>query len=1038
MNLALLLTLLAPTYIAAADVSIDADSVQQSEQRAHDLSKEWNRSSIDAAREIFRQNAIHWVTLNKPERAILSLNESAKLSQMLADYEGSIQSLKKARDLASRHGLADLGAISLSLLVLISEEDGEKSLAKLYSEIAWSEYPQLQTDPAKSYVQFSAGMVQYYNGTLTKATDHFERAYQLTERTEDYQLRGQILLYLAYAYHRFGDPIRAKQYIDLALQTCDAHSYQRGLALSHRALGFAYYQLGEKQNGLDHFKKALDLFPEDFEWIERARVFNAMGTIYQEFGDLELAEINFEEAQRLFQLASNQPGILNTTMSLGDLKVYRKDFVEAERLYLRAEKLALDLGDRIGFATAREGRGNLAFVKGNYDGAIKDFLEAIAIFEEMGIRAVDMQNSLGKAYQAAGKYDEAMQQFLAAAKINEEIKDPIRLSENYFNIAKLRLAEGKPDSALGHARESIGLIERQYNTLTTGNLKRSFFSSVYDRFELFISIMMMRQTGEPEPEAIAQALQARERAHSRSLLDAVSLAGADLLADAPPDLAKREKDFKILLNAKADKLTAMLEGDGDESEMRELEDEIARIQYKLEEVKADLRLASPIYSAIKNPEPFDVGDFQANVLDEGSVLLEFSLGKEESYLWAVSKTEVSAFYLPSRGVIESRVEKLRGLLAQTGIKQGEAVEDYQNRIASAESEYKAEARALSDELLGQAVGKIAGKRLIIVADGRLLYFPIGSLPMPGAGSDDPILLTNEVVYEPSASALTILKSGRMDTKPKKDLLVFADPVFSNSDERLTGLDTTESSIATTLLSVFRSGGPLERLPRLPASEEEATSIRDVVGLGQTTVRSGFDANREGVINSDIENYKVLHFATHGLIDERRPELSGILLSLYDRDGKAQDGGFIRLQDVYGLNLRSDLVVLSACETGIGKEVRGEGLMSLNNAFLQAGAKTVVSSLWKVDDNATKHLMTNFYRAIATEGLTASSALRKAQIAMYKDPRYSSPFHWAAFTVQGDYQRVPRIGSGSSLWILSFLIVPIVVFGIYRYSRARRK
>jgi hypothetical protein len=113
-------------------------------------------------------------------------------------------------------------------------------------------------------------------------------------------------------------------------------------------------------------------------------------------------------------------------------------------------------------------------------------------------------------------------------------------------------------------------------------------------------------------------------------------------------------------------------------------------------------------------------------------------------------------------------------------------------------------------------------------------------------------------------------------------------------------------------------------------------------------------------------------------------------------------------------------------------------MSLNNAFLQAGAKTVVSSLWKVDDTATKQLMTNFYKSIATEGLTASAALREAQIAMYKDPRYSSPFHWAAFTVQGDYQRVPGIGGGSSLWILSFLIVPIVVFGVYRYSRARRQ
>ena len=146
---------------------------------------------------------------------------------------------------------------------------------------------------------------------------------------------------------------------------------------------------------------------------------------------------------------------------------------------------------------------------------------------------------------------------------------------------------------------------------------------------------------------------------------------------------------------------------------------------------------------------------------------------------------------------------------------------------------------------------------------------------------------------------------------------------------------------------------------------------------------------------------------------------------------------IRLQDVYGLNLRSDLVVLSACETGIGKEVRGEGLMSLNNAFLQAGAKTVVSSLWKVDDTATKLLMTNFYQAIATEGLTASAALRKAQIAMYKDPRYSSPFHWAAFTAQGDYQRVPGVSSHYAIWIFGFGIVCALLLSGALYDCKRR-
>lgn len=1021
-------------FNASSTLASEREEAEQNQFRAVALSSLWNRISVEQARDLFEQNAFQWEVLQDYEAAVSSLNDGAKMSQLLAEYKHSFQLLDRAISTSASHDLHDQGAISLALYSLLSEENGDKSSARIFSKRASSLLPLVTTPSAKAYISFSLGTYEYYNGTLKQAIDHFEQTLSLSQQTDDIQLRSQALLYLGYSYHRAGNPFRAKAQIEIALQQCELLDYDRGIALSRRALGFAYYQLGEKQAAIDNFKSSLELFPQDIDWIERARVFNAIATIYHEFGELDLAENNFQTATDLFEQAANQPGVLNTITSLAGVELARHDLDKAANLYMRAENLAITLGDRIGFATAREGSGNLAFNRNNYHAAIKAFLDALSIYREMGINTADVQNSLGKAYQMAGSRDTAMVQYMAAANINKQRKDSIRLSENYFNIAKLDIEMGRPESALQHVGESIDLIERQYKSLSPHNLKRTFFSSVYDRFDLYIELLMSRRYRLQHPDSVAQALQARERVLARSLMDTIKWSNADLLKDAPLDLVIKEKEIRILLNIRADKLSELL-GSGDISdEIKKLETNIRDLENQLEEITSDLKLRSPIYSAITTPAPFDLADFQANVLDKDSVLLEFSMGRERSYLWVVSDKEVNCYYLPSRSHLEEQVDNLLGRLQENGLREGEEVKEYQKRIALTEIQYAAAATALSDELFGQAADKIKGKRLIIAADGRLQYFPVGALPMPGSATGDPILLTNEVVYSPSAAALKLFKSQNPANRiPEKDLLVFADPVFSKTDDRLTPRST---GFVSTILGNFRSGTSLDELPRLPASADEAESIFKAVGGYRSTVRSGFSANRENVLNSDIADYKILHFASHGLIDEKRPELSGILLSLYDESGDQNDGGFIRLQDVYGLNLHSDLVVLSACDTGIGKDIRGEGVMSLTNAFLQAGSKTVVSSLWKVDDTATQVLMTEFYRGLASGDLTVAAALREAQIKMYKDPRYRSPFFWAAFTLQGDYDKKTQISAGFRTWTYPAGAVCLLLMGFYLFRVSR--
>lgn len=190
--------------------------------------------------------------------------------------------------------------------------------------------------------------------------------------------------------------------------------------------------------------------------------------------------------------------------------------------------------------------------------------------------------------------------------------------------------------------------------------------------------------------------------------------------------------------------------------------------------------------------------------------------------------------------------------------------------------------------------------------------------------------------------------------------------------------------------------------RLGASRQEAEALVGLAPAGEVRAMLGFAASRQTVLSGELGPYRILHFATHGLIDPRHPELSGLVLSQLDSAGRPVEG-FLRLADVYDLDLRADLVVLSGCQTALGKEVRGEGLMGMTRGFLYAGVPRVVGSLWRVEDRASVKLMSRFYRALWQEKRSPAAALREAQLALRQERRYRDPHSWAAFVLQGEWR-----------------------------------
>lgn len=391
----------------------------------------------------------------------------------------------------------------------------------------------------------------------------------------------------------------------------------------------------------------------------------------------------------------------------------------------------------------------------------------------------------------------------------------------------------------------------------------------------------------------------------------------------------------------------------------------------------------------------------------------------------------------------------------------------QARLQQAEAQYPQAAAALSRMLLGPVAPLMKGKRLVIVADGALQYIPFAALPEPASTKRSiakdrlatvnqlslvPLIVEHEIISLPSASTLAVLRQEIKGRPAAPNIVaVLADPVFDSHDPRVEktvrssesavqhppqktgGTRASEDSATASAtkppsetgtvpekemasLSASLVEGRLTRsasevglgrggelhFARLAFSRREAQDILAAAPAGKGMMAVDFKASLQTASDPELAHYRIVHFATHGLLNSEHPELSGLVLSLVDEQGRPQDG-FLQLQDIYNLNLPADLVVLSACETALGKEVRGEGLMGLTRGFMYAGASRVIASVWKVDDVATAALMKRMYHAILTEGLSPAAALRQSQIAMWKQQPWQSPYYWAAFVIQGEWR-----------------------------------
>jgi CHAT domain-containing protein len=586
---------------------------------------------------------------------------------------------------------------------------------------------------------------------------------------------------------------------------------------------------------------------------------------------------------------------------------------------------------------------------------------------------------------------------------------------------------------------------------------------------LYIDLLMRMHKKHPSEGFDVEALQASESARARTLVELLAGASVDIRRGVDPELLERERLLEQLLATRAESQMLSRDDDSRKSETEESAKETRRLTTEYQEVEAEIREQGLRNAAFAQSSTLRLEDIQTELLDNDTLLLEYALGDEKSYLWAVTKSSLSSYELPSRSEIESLARELYRLLTAYQTEGQRLPEEGAGSDQSLDEQYWRTASVMSQRLLGPVASQLGRKRLLIVADGALQYIPFEALPIPvnspttmeqgyggNTGGDEtpaPLFLEHEIVNLPSVSTLAALRhrKTRAEFTPDKLLVVLADPIFEPDDPRFESHPSTlqtswteqaEAAQLRSSLRDIRQADAESGLSRLPFTLQEAKAIMAVAPPGEARMITGFEAKRALVVEGRLSQYRIVHFATHGVINCQHPELSGIVLSMLNEHGE-HENGFLQLHDIYRLDLSADLVVLSACRTGLGEEIQGEGLVGLTQGFLHVGAKSVIASLWQVDDRATAELMHNFYKSTLDDGLPPAAALRDAKRAMWREKRWRAPYYWAAFVLQGEYRESIKGAAGQSrsnptAFAILIVLTTLLIIRVLRENVKRRK
>jgi CHAT domain-containing protein/tetratricopeptide (TPR) repeat protein len=1027
------------------------------------LRAQWNEASLRQAIGTYDKAVAMFIANNALSEAAEATLKSGDVCFVLSDLQEALKRYGKAVALARSANNSIVKARALSQMALVYSYIGNNDLAQSQVTKALQLFDHPESDPnpviRNTYAEAlsTQGEISYAKGDLVKSRKQFELARSLFVDNREGEAR--VHLFEGYIAGSLGEPDKALSETNQALELYRAINNKSGEGLALTLMGLSHSRLREEDAAIGLHRQAIEIFSAIGDRHSLGIALNGLGQSFENLHEYQTALSNYEQALRIFQDRRALDLAASATYKIAKVHRLMDDLDQALVYYEQCVALSRSAGK---VRTEANALVEIAIVYdrlGHPEKALQQHQRIQRFYESIGDRrglAIAL-NANGDFLVRLGKKQQALAAYKRALVLAEMVRDNGILLSTLYNVARAHYSLGSYEVALSFIERSLELIEQLRTNVGSPELRASYLSGVRKHYELCIDILTTLDRLRPGEGFAARALSVSEDARARSLLDLIIESQADLRQGVSPELLERERELSALLRTQAQYEMELSLTSKDPAEVAEVNEQIGVLRVEYQQLQSQLRVQKPLLSPTRFGSS-DLERIQTELRETDSVLLEFQLGDEQSHLLFLTANSIRSYNLPPRKTLDDAAAELSKLITARQAFGPENAGDYQAKVVEADSLYFQKSAAMSRMLLGPVADELGTKRLLIVSEGALQYLSFEALPAPdgpAAGpldakwfSDHLLLARHEIDYESSISTLIAIQEQK--SRPRsanKVIAVIADPVFNRSDNRVQagGLTSTVASAAPNqnspnpvpgaLNTLLRSSGPA----RLIHASEEADSIAEAAPPGTTMVAKGFDASRETAMSSEVGQYQILHFATHGFLDSEHPELSAIVLTMVDQNGVAKNG-LMPLHDIYNLSLSADLTVLSACQTALGKDVKGEGLVGLSHGFLSAGSKSVVASLWKVDDRTTAMLMADFYRSMLKQGMTPAAALRRAKLNMMRQRQWTAPYYWAGFVFQGDYRNHIAIESGLStrrdlmLLVLAILISSSV---LVIYLRRRR-
>ena len=610
--------------------------------------------------------------------------------------------------------------------------------------------------------------------------------------------------------------------------------------------------------------------------------------------------------------------------------------------------------------------------------ALEFYGQALEIFEELSI-PLDVaitRNNMAWLHLEQGKQVDAQILFQKILKDIEVLGDSTLRGTVHFGLARVARAAGDLEKAEEQIQSAIEALEL-LRTQSSFENRTAVFASKHDVFSFYIDLLMEQHRANPTVGFDEMALAVAEQSKARGLLDVLAQQGNQMLPAEEKDRWGKTRDLERVSFTQERDLRHLRNRKASQEVIAPVQAGLNRSVAAVSAMQEELGRRYPKIAAIQFPRSMALQAIRDNLTDQETAVLTYYMGHRSSYLWVVRHDHVHSFELGDPKSIDEMVQGLTELMER-------------RRVPGARKRIDSSLNRLAATILPPREILADVRRLVIVPSGELFRVPFAALAWP---ADESTVVSNvlsgsfEMVHLPSSSVLAASRA-KAKTTPRRRLAVLADPLFTEEDERIAGRLVEE-----------RPSSRLE-LSRLLASAEEARIVSSALEDPSNFIALGANASRDLITTGGLADFRYLHFATHGIAHEESPELSYLVLSQLTSDGRWQDGRLTARQ-VASLEFPAELVVLSACRTGPGRPIRGEGLTGLARSFLLSGARRVLVTLWTVDDQATAEMMRRFY-TIHSNGTPPAAALRQAQQEMHRESDWQDPYYWAGFVLFGDW------------------------------------